>query len=442
MPQYISGQDLGPLGNLHVGITLEGAEYARQLAETRQVTEDFARSVKEEYLEIAKLSGDFNLYRGIEKYTDMLRDIREFEAYERSVDPFTLIREQRGRYQDYDELERELNSAVTTILAWNREQGVNIRLMDLSQEAMLHMADTIRKYNEETRNASKETEELVEPLTMFEQAMEMINTQDARRELREYAESIRVLNEVHSFAVDLSGLTVEQTNALAQAFSSVKEDASEATEELTKYQAALAAIAGQDARQAQREYVDNIRTILSAHSFGVDLSGLSEDQIRVLAEALEVTDSNTKSTEELANSWDLVNDASLRALRNIIRYAEDLKDVLSFLLRAFAETFLVAGFERLTESIAGLQYGGSAYANQPYLVGERGPELFVPRQSGTVVPNGMGTSGTTVVNNFNTPANDTLAPLIRQQIQEATAVMEQRLERNLAGRLRVTQRGL
>ena len=35
----------------------------------------------------------------------------------------------------------------------------------------------------------------------------------------------------------------------------------------------------------------------------------------------------------------------------------------------------------------GLQHGGPAQRGRPYIVGERGPELFVPRNSGTVVPN-------------------------------------------------------
>jgi phage-related minor tail protein len=48
--------------------------------------------------------------------------------------------------------------------------------------------------------------------------------------------------------------------------------------------------------------------------------------------------------------------------------------------------------------------GGPANANTPYVVGERGPELFVPRSSGTVIPNNqinnmMGNS-TNVTNNY------------------------------------------
>jgi tape measure domain-containing protein len=47
---------------------------------------------------------------------------------------------------------------------------------------------------------------------------------------------------------------------------------------------------------------------------------------------------------------------------------------------------------------SGRQHGGPAYAGTPYLVGEAGPELFVPRMSGTVLPHGQGGSSPTIVN--------------------------------------------
>ncbi len=40
--------------------------------------------------------------------------------------------------------------------------------------------------------------------------------------------------------------------------------------------------------------------------------------------------------------------------------------------------------------------GGPVTAGQPYIVGERGPEWFVPRQSGVVLPNGVAPGGTTI----------------------------------------------
>ena len=40
--------------------------------------------------------------------------------------------------------------------------------------------------------------------------------------------------------------------------------------------------------------------------------------------------------------------------------------------------------------------GGPVAANTAYVVGERGPELFVPQGSGTIIPNGGGGRGTTI----------------------------------------------
>ncbi len=43
--------------------------------------------------------------------------------------------------------------------------------------------------------------------------------------------------------------------------------------------------------------------------------------------------------------------------------------------------------------------GGPVSGGQPYIVGERGPEWFVPDSSGTVLPNGMSPGGGQVINN-------------------------------------------
>lgn len=55
----------------------------------------------------------------------------------------------------------------------------------------------------------------------------------------------------------------------------------------------------------------------------------------------------------------------------------------------------------------GLATGGPANAAQPYLVGEEGPELFVPSRNGRVIPNDMlGGGGTNVTFNITTPDAD------------------------------------
>ena len=48
---------------------------------------------------------------------------------------------------------------------------------------------------------------------------------------------------------------------------------------------------------------------------------------------------------------------------------------------------------------AGKALGGAVGAGRPYMVGERGPELFVPSRAGTIVPNHeLGGSTSVVVN--------------------------------------------
>lgn len=42
--------------------------------------------------------------------------------------------------------------------------------------------------------------------------------------------------------------------------------------------------------------------------------------------------------------------------------------------------------------VSGREHGGPVSGGMPYIVGERGPELFVPNQSGQIIPNGQGTT--------------------------------------------------
>lgn len=49
-------------------------------------------------------------------------------------------------------------------------------------------------------------------------------------------------------------------------------------------------------------------------------------------------------------------------------------------------------FADLLKSLPGKAAGGPAQANRPFIVGEKGPELFVPNQSGMIVPNKVASS--------------------------------------------------
>ena len=94
------------------------------------------------------------------------------------------------------------------------------------------------------------------------------------------------------------------------------------------------------------------------------------------------------------------------------------------------------GFGSIVSSIVGaFGFGGARAAGGPvsagmgYLVGEKGPELFLPRQSGSIVPNGaMG--GSTIVFNVSTPDANSFRASQGQMLAQAQQQMARAGRRN------------
>ena len=83
---------------------------------------------------------------------------------------------------------------------------------------------------------------------------------------------------------------------------------------------------------------------------------------------------------------DSLTDAVLTGKLSFSSLADHIKKVLA---KALIQKFIMGPIMGLM----GLASGGPAQAGTPYVVGEEGPELFVPRQSGTVIPNDEMASG-------------------------------------------------
>lgn len=80
-----------------------------------------------------------------------------------------------------------------------------------------------------------------------------------------------------------------------------------------------------------------------------------------------------------------------------------IQDLIAIELKATA-TKLLSNIIGSFGSILGFANGGNPPINKPSIVGERGPELFVPKQAGTIIPNGQfgmgGGGGGPVTNNY------------------------------------------
>jgi hypothetical protein len=132
----------------------------------------------------------------------------------------------------------------------------------------------------------------------------------------------------------------------------------------------------------------------------------------------------TNEADELANS---IGASFGNAFQGLIEGTQGFKaafrsmasSIISELMRIYVTEQLVksiGGFFKsiFTTGIPGRAIGGSVQSGSPYMVGERGPELFVPSRSGSIVPNNKMGSGM-VVNVDARGASDPAA--VRQQVE-------------------------
>ena len=74
-------------------------------------------------------------------------------------------------------------------------------------------------------------------------------------------------------------------------------------------------------------------------------------------------------------------------------------------------------------SLIGLQGGGYTAPNKPYLVGERGAEVFVPRTAGNIIPNNQMGGGVTV--NQNISFSTGIVPTVRAEVLNLLPTIKQ-----------------
>ena len=77
------------------------------------------------------------------------------------------------------------------------------------------------------------------------------------------------------------------------------------------------------------------------------------------------------------------------------------RDILRMLIKKNISDPAVSFLGEFFKGFGGRAMGGPVSSNTPYMVGERGPELFVPNGAGSIVPNNkLGGGGVTVVQNI------------------------------------------
>jgi hypothetical protein len=128
------------------------------------------------------------------------------------------------------------------------------------------------------------------------------------------------------------------------------------------------------------------------------------------------------------------------------KFSEVLKQIARDLIRLVFQNVITAPLAKgIGNAISGLPFmamGGPVSANSPYIVGEKGPELFVPHASGSIVSNsnmnqGGGSAGSSINVSYNIAAGVTrseLAPILEQERRRLKAEIPDMVRRGGAYR--------
>jgi TP901 family phage tail tape measure protein len=194
------------------------------------------------------------------------------------------------------------------------------------------------------------------------------------------------------------------------------------------------------------------------HDGIVEINGATEENVKVTNDNIE--EDTAETTERMAELWtDLQNvietgfAATFTALGEGLLAAEEgskslgevfgdaIKDMISKALEALGKWLFVEGVAALVPGLTfnpvaaagyfaasalaftsagvvrALQAGGPVAPNEPVVVGEAGPELFIPTRGGAVIPNNqMQNFGNITITNYNTIRNAEDIELLNRKI--------------------------
>jgi len=161
-----------------------------------------------------------------------------------------------------------------------------------------------------------------------------------------------------------------------------------------------------------------------------NIFGPTEEGLSNVQQAFKDWRTTVKDTDEIVQSFTTsalngLTDALTAGITGAANFADAIKSmaksVVDSLIKMLVQKYIVdAAFGFITGKIDGgggnlsaggvqsvtvaggrgaLAIGGPVQAGSPYMVGERGPEMFVPNQSGSIIPNNQVGGGSGVVVN-------------------------------------------
>jgi len=381
----------------------------QQLRQVQQISKEYEKQTR---LQIAAL--DF-----------------QTEMVGKSEEERQIAEAQRNLFIDYvnqfDALEKRRMSLGTDEKYLNDElvaQQDNLYKLYLSQDKVLvtsirslQTANLLEKDREQTlANIVKSYDEQVQRSQKLGEILQGVNAKIAEENQgpspAQLAGMTSIQKKIEEIRQSTKSAAQEAARAFAQAFSDDGDGLTpERAEELRR---GLDDIAGAYSKLSTVQEEIAVRNYEQSRSFAVAwkeaYTSYFENAYTAADQARNIFSTFTRGMEDAITNFVKTGKLSFKDLANTI-----LEQIIRIQVqRASATMFgggaggggLLGGIFSGIGKIFGFANGGTPPINRPSLVGERGPELFIPRSAGTIIPNTetmaalAGTGGTTVTYNI------------------------------------------
>ena len=297
---------------------------------------------------------------------------------EEIAEMFANIEDLVGGFQ---ELTPEVDLYADGIIRVNAVMAAEKKAMREKIELLKKQAAAQQEYNKQNASALE--------------AIERLGEDELGRVLREEAEKKRVVEE----AITARVRTESQAAELIQ---KIEEDAA----------AKRGALYDRELAEQMRRQEARISALRDGRFKEMDLASASEEEKRELAvqgarSALEQVAQVNKRAFQL-NKAVAITEAIINTYQGATKALAQGGIFGPLLAGAIVASGLAQVAIIRNQQYPGREEGGTTMGNSPFVIGEGGPELFVPGRTGTVVPNDeMGGKGQTVNVNFTINATDT-----------------------------------
>lgn len=280
-----------------------------------------------------------------------------------------------SKQQEEELLQTRLQGSQKTVAELNKQlglvktQGEKMRKLKLEALARTEAEARTRNELEQQANAAKQLLDQSQSNMEADQMRQLINGQINEEQMRNAIEIDRIRTESLKKIIDLE-------KQLAQA-------SSQAARDNINQQIALERQRADSAIANKQREIDQKTQLENSYAAGV-VKGLNQiaDQFTPI----------NMAQKAISDTWGKINSAVDEFVRTgkfkFSDFAKSvIRDLAAMIIKAQIFKAIQASLGFFGISIPGLATGGPAQAGQPYIVGEKGPELFVPKQAGTVIPN-------------------------------------------------------